>query len=121
MAKLTYMAGRSIGLAPKDIIQLASSVGFKNRRYINNHPVQFESTLRTLLRKYYKRDEFPLSPQLIKESPRKNGCLFANYSLQNRSLELPDILQHPKIHQSLHNILVETHEIIKQIPMKQRL
>lgn len=121
MAKLTYMAGKSIGLTPQDIIQLASFVGFKNKRYINNYPVQFERTLRTLLRKYYKRDEFPLSPRLIKESPRKDGCLFANYSLRNRSLELPDILQHPKIQQSLHNILVEAHEVIKQIPLKQRL
>ena len=120
-AKLAYMAGHNMGLTARNIINLASAVGFKNHRYIKQHPVQFEHTLHEILENLYEDAKYPLTPQTLQESPLNTGCFFANYSLRNRSIDIPDILDHPVIQKELYDILTEAHNTIKKIPIKQRL
>ena len=121
MAKLASMAGHNMGLIAPNIIRLASAVGFKNHRYIKQHPRQFEHTLHEILERTYENAKYPLTPQILKEAPLRTGYFFANYSLNNRSLDIPDILEHPVVQKDLYELLVEVHNIIKKIPMKDRL
>lgn len=121
MAKLAYMAGHNMGLITPNIISLASDVGFKNHRYIKQHPRQFEHTLHEILENAYENARYPLTPQILQESPLRTGCCFANYSLDNRSIDIPDILEHPVVRKDLYELLVKTHNAIKKILMKDRL
>ena len=120
-AKLAYMAGHDMGLTTRDIILLAPYVGFKNHRYIKQHPIQFERTLHGILESRYKDAKYPLTPKILQEAPLGTGCHFANYSLENRAIDIPDILNHPDVQKDLYDMLIETHNSIKKIPMKQRL
>lgn len=121
-AGLLYKSFHNYGLAADEIIELASSVHFSNRRYIKNHPIQFKATLQSLLFEKYQQGTYPLSRDLMQTAPRIEIHL-ANYAIINSALNtgIPNLLEHPKIQHDLFNLLSDTHNIVKSIPIKQRL
>ncbi len=117
---LACMAKLNIGLSPDDILSLATSVGFTNKRYINKESALFNRTLSSLLLKKFGGAFYPLSEENLSKNNLSAQILSANYSLEFRTLSVPDILKSGNLQKNLYDILYETHQEVKLILKEQR-
>lgn len=118
--KLAYLAAKNLYLSASDIIEISSTVGFTNKRYIKNHPKLFREILDALVKERYSELGYPLTPALLKNVPKYPVIVFANISLEDRTANIPDITQNTAFKSDLLQLLRDTHERIKNIPMKER-
>ena len=118
--KLAYLAAKKMYLSASDIIEMSSSVGFTNKRFIKNHPQLFREILYGLIKERYSELGYPLTPVLLKNVPQYPVIVFANISLEDRTANIPDITQNNAFKADLFLLLRDTHERIKNIPMKER-
>lgn len=102
-------------LTAQDIIAAHKKFSFENTRYIKAEPGLFASTLECLLIKNTGMQTFEISLEDFQSAEGTFTLALANYSLlpAQRFLSLPDISTAPRIHNSVHSLLVETHESIK--------
>ena len=102
-------------LTAQDIIAVHKKFSFENTRYIKAEPELFLSTLENLLLKSTGKHTFEVNLGDFQSTEGTFTLALANYSLlpAQRFLSLPDISTAPRVHSSVHSLLVETHESVK--------
>lgn len=108
------------GLYSKDIISLASEVGFKNKRYIKSEPKLFETILEEKIREYNGNIKISLEDFKNEIFPPINMPPMANISLRQREFVIPNIIENYKIKNLFYNLLQETHDEVKSTLKEQR-
>lgn len=122
----TYLAGKrhfGVGLTSEEIIKLAGSVGFKNRRYINSEYAIFLSTLNKTLLDDYGLAFLPLETIDISNCPKVASCYLANYSIapEIREYRLFNIIDQAQFKKIVFQLLERTHGSVKELLKEQRL
>ncbi len=102
-------------VTPEEIITMASSVGFKNKRYINQYPDMFKDMLFSKLKAEFGKGVYPVY-NLDAEFEFKDELVFANMSLppNTRSPSLPAIIDNPVFKDSIMQLLSSTHAELKE-------
>ncbi|WP_407356762.1 TerB N-terminal domain-containing protein [Methanolobus sp. WCC5] len=108
-------------LNPEEIVSMASSVGFKNKRYINQYPDLFKEVLSSKLQSEFGNNTYPLC-SLEANFESKKSLVFANISLPSdtRSPSLPSIIDCPVFKESILKLLSSTHEDVKRRLLQMR-
>lgn len=99
----------------EDIINSASYVGFKNRKYIKEYPDLFMDELLKYVNTENGSNYILIEESQIKESPIEKVNVFANISFDenSRSVAIYKVFKNEKIKYRLYEILKNTHENVK--------
>ncbi|MCC3868648.1 TerB N-terminal domain-containing protein [Terrisporobacter mayombei] len=100
-------------IMPKEVMAIASKVGFKNNRYIKNESLVFEDELSNILFERYNKNGIDLRLFDLKKCPEKDITLIANISIDERYTKIPSLLENGEFKTYIHDLLSETHEITK--------
>lgn len=121
-ARLLIQALTRQSLSGQDIMQAHKKFGFENNRYIKNQPDLFLSQLECLIYDKYFSNDYPIYTDDINAAKGNIQLVLANYSLmpEQRFFELPDITTSPRIYNEINSLLINTHEIVKQILKERR-
>lgn len=106
-----------IPLYSNDIIRLAKTFEFNNKNYISKYPEMFNDTMKEIIEKKLGRDSVLLDDILSKAEFKKLRTekmkMFANISISEEEVGVPLIAESFKIKKTFNDILVETHEMVK--------
>lgn len=106
----------------KDLIELAPTFGFYNRRYIRLRPAEFELELESLLAEYAAKRGPLLDVVPEIEMQYEERCVFANASLPNsvRTVKVPQLVTDDRFKKASLALLSEAHENLKQQGLKKK-
>lgn len=111
---LAVKAGFDIPLNAKDIINIASLVGFTNKRYINTQYVEFCNALDKNLIEKYGKPFYYIDKNFFSNSSKKVSlCLAANCSLEKRDITFKDITHNETFRKGIYDLLQMAHESVK--------
>lgn len=103
-------------MTAKELMQISSRVGFKNKLYIKKKPVEFEEVLESILVKYENDNGLILG--IIKDGELKyyEATCFANLSIPSkvRGVKVPDFLKNEKFKTILYSLLQQAHNVLKE-------
>lgn len=117
---LDCMAELNMNLSINQILNISSTIGFKNKRYIKLHPDLFANTLKSKLIEKYSISEYPLSKKHIQNTQTIPIPICANISIEPRWINIPNILTNKDLSLELLTLLSETHEKVKYILKENR-
>lgn len=117
---LDCMANISQPLSINQIINITSDVGFTNKRYIKLQPQLFIDTLKENLFEKYSMIGFPLSKEFLYNCSTTQLPITANISIEPRWFDIPNVLTNKTLQSDLLNILLKTHNDVKQKLKEQR-
>jgi len=105
-----------LSLTAKELMQISSRVGFKNKHYINKKTGEFESALETILLKYKDENELLLGSIADDEFEYYEARCFANLSIPDevRSVKVPDFLRNEKFRMITCSLLQQAHQTLKE-------
>ena len=112
---LYVKAKLNININADEIIALASSCNFSNKRYIKSNYDLFKSVLLQNIKEKYHDSEYPVRNIDITKCAVKSYNIVANISLYPREISLPDITSDKNFKQEIYTLLAETHEKVKEI------
>ncbi|OAT86019.1 hypothetical protein A6P54_17895 [Bacillus sp. MKU004] len=100
----------------EDIMRLCKTFSFTNTNYVKGYPEIFKKTLEDYLIINYSSKSVLLKEIVpsIEELPEKEMRLFANMSLNEESVSVPDLVASEELQQAMNNLLIETHESVKK-------
>lgn len=103
------------GVTPSEIISMASPVGFKNKRYINQYPDMFKDLLSSKLESEFGESLYPVY-NLDTDFEFSDSIAFANISLPAdiRTQSLPNIRDNLVFKDSIMQLLSSTHAELKE-------
>lgn len=106
----------------RDIIQLASQLGFKNQRYIKAFPSEFESELTKLVDSFESSNGSFLDLVPENDMHYEITSVFANTSLPEkvRNIPIPQLLSDDRFFSPLKLLLEQAHQNVKIKKQKQR-
>ncbi|MBT2217994.1 TerB N-terminal domain-containing protein [Virgibacillus dakarensis] len=105
-----------VPLLAKDIMRLAKTFGFTNTNYIKGYPDVFEQTMEKLIFDKYTTKNIILkdiTPR-IQTLPKTEMRLFANISLMDEVVIVPDMISSNELWKVMNDLLVNTHESVKK-------
>ena len=104
-----------IELTAKNVIDLASNVGFSNKRYIKLKPEIFEKELQQLIDAYHAQNGFILSR--IGEVASEEERYFANMSVPDRirAIKTPQVMKSHVFKGIILDLLTRAHSRVKEI------
>lgn len=113
---LLAMHSFDVPFQAKDIMRLSKTFGFTNTNYIKGYPDLFEQTMEKLIFEKFKIKNIILKEiiPIIQNLPKKEVRLFANMSLMDQVVSVPDMISSNKLKQVMNNLLVNTHESVKK-------
>lgn len=113
---LFAMHSFDVPLQAKDIIRLAKTFSFTNTNYIKGYPDLFEQTMERLIFEKYKTKNIILKDIIprIQTLPLTEMRLFANMSLVDEVVKVPDMISSIELKQFMNDLLVNTHESVKK-------
>lgn len=103
------------GVEAKDLMELASQVGFKNHRYIKLRPLDFEQALQSKITTF-EAEYGPLLDIVPAEDMHyERSSVFANYSLPEpvRAIQIPQLVTDHRFQAVALQLLVNAHESLK--------
>lgn len=107
----------NLSLTVHEIIRLAKSFEFTKITYIKNYPDMFSEILTKNIKEKYNRNEIPCEKLLTKAEfnklPKQKIPIFANISIRDRDIEVPQILTSFKFKKDIYFLLEKTHEEVK--------
>lgn len=107
----------NLSLTVTDIIRLAKSFEFTKTTYIKNYPDLFAKQLKINIKEKYHQDEIPCKKLLSKAEfnklPRQKTPIFANISIHDKDIDVPQILSSFKFKKDIYFLLEKTHSEIK--------
>jgi len=119
VSDLFLLAKWSMGmeLSAREVMHLASDVGFTNKRYLKDEEELFESELTRLLAERYGGSTVPLSLYSLRGAPLGPQMIAANYSLSEdqRTITVPCLTKHPEFVASMRELLQAAHDGVKGI------
>ncbi len=107
---------KGTSMTPDDIIDIASKVGFTNKRYIKLHPDMFKKELQVQIDKFEKQYGKLLSIFKLEDFKREDSSVFANMSIpeKTRTVKVPVILEDKKFSSGMRELLQITHNNVKE-------
>lgn len=104
-----------------DIINASSKIGFTNKRYIKSNPQEFENILNNLLVRQFGEDSYIFNIE-DPDTLKSNIAVLANYSLalDIRFYGFISVLEDSKTQKDLHDLLMITHEHVKELLKERR-
>lgn len=113
-----------LSLNAKDIMRLAKSFEFTKTNYIKNYPDIFFEVLSKHIREKYNQNEIPCEKMItnaeFRKLPKHSVPIFANISIEDKSIEVPQLLTSFKFKKDVYFMLEKTHEEVKQILAEMR-
>lgn len=107
----------NLSLTVPEIIRLAKSFEFTKTTYTKNYPDMFFEVLRKNVRAKYNGEEIPCQKLLSKTEfnklPKQKIPIFANVSIQDRNVDVPQIITSFKFKKDIYFLLEKTHEEVK--------
>lgn len=107
----------NLSLTVPEIIRLAKSFEFTKTTYIKNYPDTFSEILTENVKAKYNGNEIPCEKLLTKAEfnklPKQKIPIFANISIRDRDIEVPQILTSFKFKKDIYFLLEKTHEEVK--------
>lgn len=107
-------------LFPNEIIHQSSDIGFSNKRYIKSNYGLFLSILTSKIREKFGEEFIQLEAFDLNKCETSTVNIVANTSLKPRSISIPNIFSNKKMNEVLLNLLMETHEDVKETLKEQR-
>lgn len=104
-------------LSAQEIINLASRVGFTNKRYIKKYPDLFKQELEKIIEVYQKKNGDLLQAVDIEELPKESWASMANMSIPDdvSRAKFPSLLNDSSILKTtLKDLLQEAHNRVKE-------
>lgn len=101
------------GLTAKFILNNLSFFKFYKKKYINQDYKLFEQTLKYTFFQHYESYEFPISSYVDYPMETTTQVGFANLSLPNRNIEVPNFKSNERFINDVHSLLDETYTFIK--------
>lgn len=117
---LYVKAKLNINLNADEIIALAGSCNFSNKRYIKSNYDLFKNVLLQNIKEKYNKSEYPIENIDMTKCAVKSYNIVANISLYPREISLPDITSDKNFKQEIYTLLVETHDRVKEILKRNR-
>lgn len=118
--ELACMASLDIPLTAKQVVSLANSARFYNKRYIKLHYELFINTLENVLQEKYNEKTFPMYNSYLNNTEKYNSIrLAANISLTQCETVLYRVNTNTNFINNIFDVLQETHNSVKEI-LKQR-
>lgn len=111
--------GLNMPITAKDVMYLHKAFGFTNNRYIKNNTGLFLSNLEKNMRELTGGKEILFAEQLFSKTDIQKMKLteitvFANVSIMDETVEIPDILSFSNFVSSLFLVLSKTHDDTKR-------
>ena len=105
-----------LSLTAKELMQISSRVGFRNKRYINKKPDEFESTLKAILVKHENENGLLLDSIEDNKLEYYEANCFANLSVPDevRGVKVPDFLRNEKFRMIIYSLLQKAHKTLKE-------
>jgi len=102
-------------MTPEDIISIAGSVNFTNKRYIKLYPEAFKEELQSHIDEFENKFGNLLSIFKLEDFKKEPTTVFANLSIPEhiRNISVPAILDNEKFKTGMYNLLQATHDGIK--------
>ncbi len=103
-------------MSTDDIIDIASKVGFTNKRYVKLHPEIFKSELQKLINEFEVNHGKLLSVFKLDDFRQEKTNVFANLSIPERIrlVKVPVILDNPRFKSGIRTLLQTAHENVKR-------
>lgn len=107
-----------IPIYSKDITRLAKTFEFTNNNYIKKYPDLFDETMNEILSDEFGDNSIKISDLLSEKEFKKlrneNIPMFANISISDKKIKTPLISESFKLKKTFNDILVKTHETVKE-------
>jgi len=105
-----------LSLTAKELMQISSRVGFRNKHYINKKPEEFENTLEAILAKHENENGLLLDSIEDNELEYYEANCFANLSIPDevRGVKVPDFLRNEKFRMTICSLLQQAHNTLKE-------
>lgn len=103
-----------VPLFSNDIIELSSDVGFTNKRYIKMYPELFNKILEENITKKYEENSINLEKYYSYSLKMHYINIVANLSLRKENIDIPDFLSSNELCLDLYQVLMKTHENVKE-------
>ncbi len=104
-------------LTPRDLMRMAKSFEFTNQNYIKKYPDIFEEKLSELLEKQFHHAWIELDQVItqaeFRKTPQCEMPVFANISLSDKSIKIPQLTDCFQLKRIVYNLLEETHQAVK--------
>ncbi|MGL6105892.1 TerB N-terminal domain-containing protein [Romboutsia sp.] len=117
VSDLYLLAKHKLGgeITPKEIMKIASKVGFKNNRYLKNDALIFENELINIMIERFNKPGIELSNIDLYKCPLESVAIMANYSMDNnqRIVNLPSIIDNEEFKSLVNELLIQAHENTK--------
>lgn len=114
----TLLIRKALGkkIKPKELMEIASQVGFKNRRYIKLRSSDFERELQSLLIAYETEYGSLLDIVPSDDLRYEESSVFANVSLpvSVRTIKVPQLITNARFKSTALALLADAHENIKR-------
>jgi len=118
---LRKMAGVSLKAA--DLLNLANSVSFYNKRYIKAYPKRFKNELQKIIDQYHHKHGDILQSFNLKNLPKESSNYFANASLPDNigSIPTPQIKENDDFKITIKSLLQQAHDEVKLLKKLNKL
>jgi len=97
---------------------MAKTFGFENMNYIKKLPELFIESLQEVITKDINVDTIDLlkyySDEFIKNIKYKNVTLFANLSIIDKTVPIPNMISNTKFRNAMKKYLEQAHELVKE-------
>jgi hypothetical protein len=106
-----------IPLSAKDLTRMAKTFGFENMNYIKKVPELFIESLKEVIMKDINVDSIDLvkyySDEFIKNIKMQNVTMFANLSIIDKIVPIPNMISNTKFRNAMRKYLEDAHELVK--------
>lgn len=104
-------------LTANEIITFAKAFGFTNNNYIKNYSDMFETLLINVMIERFENPEILIDKFVgrtdLKMLQTKSVPIFANTSIREKMIPIPNIVEYPKFKSTMFSILEEAHNNVK--------
>lgn len=99
----------------EDIIDLSTSVGFKNKRYLKTQPEKFKVILEEVFDDFQKKHGYIFDLIDPNNLEKEESIIFANCSIPRkiRQIKVPQIIKDEKFKILINDLLFQTHQRLK--------
>ena len=107
----------NLPLSGEEITERHRMFGFKKNNYIKSHRELFLNTLNETIRQKYKNGSVYLSEYInigtLSSFEQSTEIVFANFSIENRTIEIPMVSTCKELKEDMFILLDDTHEAVK--------
>lgn len=108
----------NIPIPPFQIMKMSKSFDHKNQNYIKKEPELFVEKIEEILKSEYGKNELILKdflgPRALQAIKTKKELIFANVSIRDQEIPVPQIISDKSLKPAIQKILKSAHEDVKK-------